>query len=98
MVYSSQMGSINPAGMKKKKNRYAPMIQEQARAGTATNLVAAAKENKQYKEEQKFKERQAQIQQEQFDEQMSQMNRQRELDYTTAGVSTALQIISMLPW
>ena len=42
MAVSDQYGAVTRArGMKKKKNLYAPMIQEQAAQGVATQAVIA---------------------------------------------------------
>ena len=43
---TAQMGAIAPLGLKKKKKQlYAPLVQEQARAGIATQMVMDRKNN-----------------------------------------------------
>jgi len=66
MAVSDQMSSVTRArGMKKKKNLYAPMVQEQAKQGIATQAVAAQKQ-------QALDDADRQFQQDQFDFQKQQ--------------------------
>ena len=60
MPVSQQFSSVaNSAGMKKKKNLYAPLIQEQAKQGIATQMVMDRKNQEQ-------QEAATQLQQDQF--------------------------------
>ena len=60
MVYSAQQGSIVPTGIKRKKKRFAPIVQEQAQQGLATKAVAAQKEQEIEDERWAFQQQQSQ--------------------------------------
>lgn len=76
MVYSPQQMAISPAGMKKKKNRYAPIIQEQARQGLATKMVAQQKQDEiadeQWQFEKKTTNKQMALERQQMEQQQAQ--------------------------
>lgn len=65
MAVSGQIGAIQPMGIKKRKQRYAPMIQEQAARGIATQMVLGRKEKEAKAAETGFREEQLGIQREQ---------------------------------
>ena len=66
MAVSDQYGAVTRArGMKKKKNLYAPMIQEQAAQGVATQSVIAQKNREREDEALQFRDKQFDWQQEQ---------------------------------
>lgn len=58
MAVSAQIGSVQPLGVKKKKQLYSPLIQEQARSGIATQMVLDRKNLEQQKEQDDFREEQ----------------------------------------
>jgi len=95
VVYNSQMGAIVPQGIKKKKLNMAPIVQEQAQQGIATQLVSRAKENQQYEAERAFQERELQMQQKQWERDFEQRKKQNDYQNTIGGISTALEIVSL---
>ena len=56
--FSAQFGAVGPQGMKKKRNLYSQMVQEQAKQGIATQQVLAQKEQQRYADEEAFKQEQ----------------------------------------
>ena len=72
MSVSAQWASVTPRGMKKKKNLYAPMIEEQAAQGIATRAVIESKEQQRYDEERDLREQEFALQEQQFEEQQAQ--------------------------
>ncbi len=65
MPVSAQINSISPTGLRKKK-RLAPLVQEQAKAGTATSMVLAGKNKAQAEEAKGLQQEQMQLSQDQF--------------------------------
>ena len=51
MAVSDQYSAVQAQGMKKKKQLYSPMIQEQAKQGIATQMVMDEKNKQQYQQE-----------------------------------------------
>lgn len=54
--FSAQFGAVGPQGMAKKRNLWAPMVQQGAQAGLATRSVLAGKEQQRYEDEKSFQE------------------------------------------
>jgi hypothetical protein len=54
MVYGAQYGAVRPSGMKKKRGRMAPVIEEQAKMGLATKMVTEGKARAQAQKEWEF--------------------------------------------
>jgi hypothetical protein len=54
MAISAQYSAGRPGGMRKKKGRYAPIIEEQAKMGLATKMVTEGKAREQAKKEWEF--------------------------------------------
>ena len=55
--FSAQFGAVGPQGMRKKRNLWAPMVQQGAAAGLATRSVLAGKEEKRYQDERALQEK-----------------------------------------
>ena len=88
-----QMGAVQPQGIRKKKRlRYAPLVQEGAKRGVATQLVADAKEEQRYQEEKAFQEEQAAIAQKQWKKEFEMRKKQNLINNTMAGISTAIEV------
>ena len=62
---TAQMGSVTPQGVKKKKQLYAPYVQESAKAGVATQMVMDRKGNEATAEAKGLQEEQFKFQQDQ---------------------------------
>jgi len=102
MVYGAQYGAIRPTGMRKKKGRYAPIVQEQAKQGIATQLVSQSKAQQQAKEEQAFNQatqtQQLEMQRRSLDLEKKRQKQQKWSNYgelAIGAVSTGLDIIDM---
>jgi hypothetical protein len=54
MVQGAQWSAVRPSGIRRKKGRLEPIIQEQAKQGIATKMVTAKKEKEQQAAETKF--------------------------------------------
>jgi hypothetical protein len=78
MPVSSQFQAIQPKGIKKKKNLYAPMVQEQAAQGIATQAVIARKQQEQQEADTQFRDDQFAFQQQAQEQQNQQW--QQEVD------------------
>lgn len=76
MPVSGQIGAIQPVGMKKKKMRFAPMVQEQARQGIATQMVVGQKQEEARQEEKAFQQEQLGIQKGQLEQENKQWQEQ----------------------
>ena len=106
MAVSNQVGSIY-TGVKKKKNLYAPMVQEQARQGVATQMVMASKDREAADQERQLQEDQFRFQQEQAsvaDQQwqkdyqaqqdaLAQQRRQQNQSLIFGGLSTGMALM-----
>ena len=98
--YFGQAGAVQPIGIKRKKLRRAPMIQEQAKRGIATRLVTDQKDREQYESEMAFEKEKFAAQEVQWKKDMKQREREFEQrkKYDTvntlfAGISTAATIL-----
>ena len=103
MAVSAQGGYTNATGMKRKKTRYAPIIQEQAKQGLATKMVAAGKQRAQDKAEWEFtksaREQELANQRRAFDLQREQAEWQKTRDWINIGigaVSTGVELVGAL--
>lgn len=101
MAISSQGGgsTVSPIGMSKKKRRYAPIIQEQARQGIATRSVADAKAREQQEKEWEFtkasREAELAMQEKSLGLQEKYNAHKKTMDYIglgLSGLSTAVEI------
>lgn len=91
MVYSPQQMAT---GFRKKKNRLAPVIQEQARQGLATKQVTTDKANQQAKEEWEF-EKQSQQESLALQRQANeQAKKQAEMQETMGWINTGINVAS----
>ena len=79
MLVSGQIQALAPQGISKKKQRYAPMVQEQAKANTATQQVVDTKEQQRYADEVAMQEDQFRFQQDQAALASQQWQREMEL-------------------
>jgi len=101
MVYSPQQMGISPAGMKKKKNRFAPIIQEQAQQGIATKMVAQQKDQALQDEQWQFQQdttnQELALQRQQMSLAEDQAKFQKKMGYAELGmgaVSTAMEVMN----
>lgn len=107
MSVSAQMGAVSPMGLKKKKNLYAPMVQEQAKQGIATQMVLDRKNaesveaNKAFQEDQfAFQKEQAVLADQQWQadfalqqQQLNQQKKQNQYETWLGGLSTAANLV-----
>lgn len=95
MVYSAQQSAVTPMGIKKKKTRFAPIIQEQARQGIATKMVVAGKEREQQQQEFAFEKQKHQESLAMQTQQFAEQKKARKAQTIVSGISTAAQIASL---
>jgi hypothetical protein len=102
MVYGAQYGAVRPSGMKKKRGRMAPVVEEQAKMGLATKMVTEGKAREQAQKEWEFqkssRESELAMQRKQLDIQKDQAKFQKKMDYFNLGlgaVSTGLEVVDM---
>ena len=100
MVYGAQYGAVRPTGMKKKKGRMAPIIEEQAKQGIATRMVTDAKARAQQEEEWAFNKSSRESELALMSNRNKMMKKQakhnKTMDYIGAGISglsTAFNVI-----
>jgi hypothetical protein len=103
MALSSQGGAnVNPIGMKRKKKRMAPIIQEQARQGIATKSVADAKAKAQADQEWEFnkasREAELRMQERQLEMNEKMAKHQKNMGYVQAGLGVLSTGIELLDW
>jgi hypothetical protein len=103
MVYSPQAQAVTPAGMRRKKNRMAPIIEEQAKQGIATQMVMQQKDQEQADEEWAFQKQSTEKglsqTQQQIDMQEEQMEFNKKMDYAKLGmgaISTTIEVLDFL--
>lgn len=87
MLLGPQASAVRPGGMRKKKQRYASIVQEQARQGLATRTVMADKEAKMAKE-------QATFEKDMSEKQFKQQKKQNKYGNIIAGAGLAVSAAS----
>lgn len=102
MVYGAQYGAVRPSGMKKKRGRMAPVIEEQAKMGLATKMVTEGKARQQAKDQWEFekssRESELSMQQKQLKMQKKQAKFDRNMGYVNMGIgalSTGVELVDM---
>lgn len=102
MAISAQYNAGRASGMKKRKGRYAPIIEEQAKMGLATKMVTEGKAKAQRDEEWAFqkssKESELAMQQRQLKMQKKQNKFNQYMGFANLGLgalSTGLEIVDM---
>ena len=102
MAISAQYNAGRASGMRKRKGRYAPIIEEQAKMGLATKMVTEGKARKQQQEEWAFQKQSKQTelanQRRGLDMQKKQNKFNQYMGFANLGLgvlSTGLEIVDM---
>ena len=102
MVQGAQYGAVRPSGMKKKRGRYAPIVEEQAKQGLATKSVIEGKKRAQEKAEWEFnkssREQELKMQQKSLKMQKKQAKHDKYMGYVDLGLSFGSTAFEILDW